>query len=100
MFAGTSQAVGAEDAWYLYGVQLENAKLRGDHTARGSTDIFIFLINSSASSCLNYVAWVGSPLDPFLLTAPSMHNAVTTTPLLGGLGLLISTLAASLKAAH
>ena len=32
MFAGTSQAVGAEDAWCLYGVQLENAKLRGDHT--------------------------------------------------------------------
>ena len=40
IFAGTSQAVGAEDAWYLCGVQLENAKLRGDHTTGGSTDIF------------------------------------------------------------
>ena len=40
MFAGTSQAVGAEDASYLHGVYLENAKLRGEHSTGGSTDIF------------------------------------------------------------
>ena len=94
MFAGTSQAVGAEDAWYLCGIQLENAKLRGEHTTGGSTDIFQCFDQLQRDFLTELCRLGGFPLGPFVLTALFIPAAATTTPLLGALGLLTVATAA------
>ena len=100
MFAGTSQAVGAEDAWYLYGIQLENAKLRGEHTTGGPADIFK-CFDQLQREFLTELCRLGVfPLVLFLLMGPFMLTAATTIPLLDGLGLLTTFLVVSHKAAH
>ena len=40
LFAGTDKPVGAEDAWYLMGIFLEEAKLNGQPLTGGSADIW------------------------------------------------------------
>ena len=86
LFAGTSQAVVAEDAWYLYGLQLENAKLRGDHTTGGSTDIFKCSDQIQREFLTELCRLGGFSPGHFVPTAPSLLTAATTIPLLGGWG--------------
>ena len=99
MFAGTSQAVGAEDAWYLYGVQLENAKLRGYHTTGGSTDIFKCFDQLKREFLIELCRLGGFPLVPFWPTDLFTPPAASIIPLLGGLGLLTTTPVVFLKVA-
>ena len=40
LFAGTTAATGAEDAWFLLGLDCEVARLEGDSITGGSADIF------------------------------------------------------------
>ena len=40
LYAGTTAATGAEDAWYLTGLDFEMAKLRGEDVTGGSADIW------------------------------------------------------------
>ncbi len=89
MFAGTSQAVGAEDVWYLYGVQLENAKSRGDHTTGGSTDIFKYFDQLQREFMLELCRLGGFPPGP-LLAYSSFHAQCC----------YYNTIAAGLGAAH
>ena len=100
LFAGTSKPVGAEDAWCLFSAQLENDRLYGRCTTRGSADIPNVSTSSVGSCWSTCAASVASPLAHFVHTAPSMLAAATTVPLLGGLGSLTTTPVASRRAAH
>ena len=99
LFAGTSKPVGAEDAWCLFSAQLENDRLYGRCTTRGSADIPNFSTSSVGSCWSTCAASVASPLAPWPPTRPSTRLASIITPLRGGWGRRTGTPVGSLRAA-
>ena len=86
MFAGTTQAVGAEDAWYMYGVFLENAKLRGEHTTGGSTDIFKCFDQLQREFLIEFCRIGGFPPGPLLAYKNDYSSCQCYNTIAGGLG--------------
>ena len=100
LYAGTTAPLGAEDAWYIVNLQVEDAKLQGKDISGGALIYTTVSIRSSSGCSVVCLKWLASPLIPSTLMPTSTPPASSTTQLVGDSGSHTSTHAASPKDAR